>query len=222
MYKNNFTSRNKYNTYNIPSNAIKINYTENMHPDYRLMNKGLKSNYTGNILDKVGLQKAYNRKDGLYQNNDVLYVAGTKSLGDVWDDIKLPFDAGAKNSTRYQDLKNYLKDHPEVKSLVGHSLGGATVLQENKDNPNKYNIVTYGSPGFNPFGGKDPENVKIFRNAGDPISMFDGKAGDMRGNKFNNLNYISSLIKNQINPLDPLRFIAYSVKKNILIKIVII
>ena len=187
MYKNN------YNTYNLPSNGLNVNYA-------------------GRTLDKVGLQKAYNRKDGLYQSGDVLYVAGTKSFGDVWDDVKLPFDAGAKNSTRYQDLKNYLKDHPEVKSLVGHSLGGATILQANKDNPNKYNIVTYGSPGFNPFGGKDPENIKRFRNRGDPISMLDAKAEHIQNSKFSNLKYILSLIR---SPFDnPLRFIDYSVKRH--------
>jgi hypothetical protein len=58
------------------------------------------------LQDKIGLQRAYDTPEGLYQHNGNLCIAGTKSFRDVIDDLKMPFDSGAKNSQRYADLKN--------------------------------------------------------------------------------------------------------------------
>ena len=104
--------------------------------------------------------------------------------------MKLPFDKGAKTSKRYEDVKKYLDEHPEINNSIGHSLGGAVALQGNKDNPNTYNIVTYGSPAVNLPLIKDDSNITRFRNSGDPISIFDGKATNMNNNKIDRLNYI--------------------------------
>lgn len=166
------------------------------------------------IMDKVGLQRAYDTQSGLYQHGNNLYIAGTRDFRDVMDDLKLPFDKGAKNSKRYDDVKKYLDEHPEINNLIGHSLGGAVALQGNKDNPNKYNIVTYGSPAVNLPLIKDDSNIKRFRNSGDPISMFDGKATDMNNNKIDNFNYILGLIGNKINPLHPLEILNYTIKQH--------
>ena len=62
-------------------------------------------------------------------------------------------------------------------------MGGAVALQGNKDNPNKYNIITYGSPAVNLPRIKDDSSITRFRNSGGPISMFDGEATDMNNNK---------------------------------------
>ena len=43
------------------------------------------------LTDAQGLRLAYESPDGLYQNGSILYIAGTKSAQDVWDDLKLPF-----------------------------------------------------------------------------------------------------------------------------------
>ena len=133
---------------------------------------------------------------------------------DVIDDLKLPFDKGAKNSKRYEEVKRYLDEHPEINNLIGHSLGGAVALQGNKDNPNKYDIVTYGSPAVNLPLIRDDSNIKRFRNSGDPISMFDGKATDMNNNKMDNFNYVLGLIGNKINPLHPLEILNYTIRQH--------
>ena len=126
MYKNNFSQPNI------------------ISPTRNKVNK-----LSGKLLDRIGLEQAYKTDKGIYQHGKNLYIAGTKSFGDVIDDLKLPFDKGAKNAQRYTDVKEYLKDHPEVENVIGHSLGGATSLQLNKDSPNKYHILTYGSPAIN-------------------------------------------------------------------------
>ncbi len=43
------------------------------------------------ITDKEGLHKAYSLDDKLYAHGDTLYIAGTSSLRNVWDDLKIPF-----------------------------------------------------------------------------------------------------------------------------------
>jgi pimeloyl-ACP methyl ester carboxylesterase len=177
------------------------------------------------LLDKIGLQRAYDTPEGLYQHGGNLYIAGTKSFRDVIDDLKMPFDQGAKNSQRYDDVKKYIAQHPEIKHVIGHSLGGATALQYNKDNPNKMQVITYGTPGFgvnklidsglkDSAKRQDKDNIKRYRNSGDPISMWDNQAKNMDGNDFSPLDYLGGLIKNQVNPLDPLRFLDYTIKQH--------
>ncbi len=65
--------------------------------------------------DSVGLEKAYGTNKGIYLSPDGtnLYVAGTKSLGDVFDDLKLPLPHGARGTTRYQDVMQYIRENPD-------------------------------------------------------------------------------------------------------------
>ena len=58
------------------------------------------------VSDAEGLKRAYSYGRGLYQKGNNLYIAGTKDARDVLDDLKLPFDGGAKNAQRYQGFKN--------------------------------------------------------------------------------------------------------------------
>ncbi len=53
------------------------------------------------VTDKEGLHKAYAATDKLFAEGDTLYIAGTSSLRDVWDDLKIPFHLTSK-SDRYQ------------------------------------------------------------------------------------------------------------------------
>ena len=48
---------------------------------------------TSSITDKEGLHKAYDAKDKLYASGDTLFIAGTSSLRDVWDDLKNPLSS---------------------------------------------------------------------------------------------------------------------------------
>ena len=59
------------------------------------------------ITDKEGLHKAYAATDKLFAEGDTLYIAGTCSLRDVWDDLKIPFHLTSK-SDRYQHASKFL------------------------------------------------------------------------------------------------------------------
>ena len=83
-----------------------------------------------------------------------------------------------REAERYQRAREYLVAHPEVTLPEGHSLGGAVVLQLQKDFPEKnLKTVTYGAPVWDPFGrqkrGVGQENVLRFSNKGDLVSAFD-------------------------------------------------
>jgi pimeloyl-ACP methyl ester carboxylesterase len=124
------------------------------------------------ITDKEGLDKAYAREEKLFVNGNTMYVAGTSYLQDVWDDLKIPFvkTAGAQ---RYKDADTLLAQNPQVSNLVGHSLGGSSVfeLQKNhREKTSKTNV--YGTPAAS-FTTPDKENNHRSRNYGDPISAFD-------------------------------------------------
>ena len=41
--------------------------------------------------DREGLNRAYGLDDGVHVDGNDLYVAGTKSMRDVLDDLKIPF-----------------------------------------------------------------------------------------------------------------------------------
>ena len=54
--------------------------------------------------DREGLDRAYGLDSGAFVNEDdpgTLYVAGTKSMRDVWDDLKIPFGMTSR-ADRYQ------------------------------------------------------------------------------------------------------------------------
>ena len=61
-----------------------------------------------------------------------MYIAGTSSLRDVWDDFKIPFHL-TRYSQRYQDAEKELSKNPQVDSLVSHSLCGAVALELDKN-----------------------------------------------------------------------------------------
>ena len=42
------------------------------------------------LSDAEGLQKAYGEDTGVYAEGSTMYVAGTTSLQDVFDDLKIP------------------------------------------------------------------------------------------------------------------------------------
>ena len=116
------------------------------------------------ISDAQGLEKAYEQPNKIYIHNNKMYIAGTSSWQDVWDDLKIPFHL-TKYSQRYEDAEK----HTEVDNLVSHSLGGAVSLELNKNNNNKYDTTTYGAPVFQ----VDDKKGKRYRHTLDPISGLD-------------------------------------------------
>ena len=178
--------RNEEVLYEAPNNRNKIN-------------DEVREELTGNwsfLTDTQGLKRAYENKDGIYQNGSILYIAGTKSGRDVYDDLKLPLFQ-TQQTKRYKDVDKFIKDgtiEVEGKKLTGitdiisHSLGSAVGQQINNDYGNIFRSRSYGSPFIS---GQRPEdtgtNLRI-RKAGDVVSMFD--------------NATINLNRSSLNPLD--------------------
>lgn len=121
------------------------------------------------ITDRQGLEIAYRQPNGIYNFGNTIYVAGTKSLNDAFDDLKIPFHA-TKFTQRYSDAEKYVANPTNnISNVVGHSLGGAVALELQKNFPH-VQTTTYGSPTVSI--GNEP-NAQRYRNAGDPVSIMD-------------------------------------------------
>ena len=79
------------------------------------------------INDAEGLSKA-NADGDTYVYGKTLYIAGSHTARDWYDDLKIPCHQTSK-AYRYQKAEEALKAHPEVTTVVGHSLGGAVSLE---------------------------------------------------------------------------------------------
>ena len=136
--------------------------------------------------NQMGLDRAYKNSKGILPyiepEGDTLYIAGTQNAQDVYDDVmNVPFWGDMKKAERYKTAEVYLNSNPQIKRLVGHSLGGSVVLALQKNNPERnYEVVTYGAPvivGLDPF--RDNKfKVQRYKHTGkeglsDPISAFD-------------------------------------------------
>ena len=152
------------------------------------------------IEDRIGLARAYEAPDSVWIRGDTAFVAGTQisrfgeNFRDMVDDLKIPFHA-TKNTYRYAQLQKALKAHPEVKHLVGHSLGGATILEAAKGT--SLTTTTYGAPVTDVLPKTLLEKAPMrFANYGDPVASMDSKAqtGFVVGNphSFNNFHHTSA------------------------------
>ena len=118
--------------------------------------------------DRVGLDQAYSLDSGALVKGDALFVAGTKSLRDAWDDLKIPFGLTSW-SEGYQNADRVLDASPQVRRVVGHSLGGAVALELQKTHPQlKLSSETYGAPVAS-FSGSSQRH----RHWLDPVAIFD-------------------------------------------------
>ena len=134
------------------------------------------------VEDRFGLSNAYASPSGLYKTGKTLYISGTTGKDgsitrDIIDDlIHLP-TRNAENTEKYKDVIEELKKSPEIKRIVGHSLGSAVVNTVNQNHPNKYQTTTYATPAVKPKrkGKQDPRH-RDYRNPNDPVSALDGYA----------------------------------------------
>jgi pimeloyl-ACP methyl ester carboxylesterase len=133
------------------------------------------------IEDRVGLRRAYDAPESIYVRGDTLYTAGTQisrfgeNFRDMYDDLKIPL-GGTKSTHRYQQLQQALAANPQVKHLVGHSLGGSVILEAAKLRPD-LSTTTYGAPVFDIMPKTLLEQAPSrFANRWDPIAMLDSKA----------------------------------------------
>ena len=82
-------------------------------------------------------------------------------------------------TTERTDIGHVRKENPNVKRVVGHSLGGSVALELQK-NYKGLESRTYGAPVWDPFGEDKRIYGKVdrFRNLVDPFSFFDGSANN--------------------------------------------
>ena len=184
MYKH--RSRNEETTYEAPNTRNKIN-DEVMEE--------LAGTETF-LTDTQGLKLAYENPEGIYQNGSILYIAGTKSGRDVYDDLKLPLFQ-TRSTKRYKDVDKFIKDGTievggkkltGITDIISHSLGSAVGQQINDDYGNIFRSRSYGSPFVSSQRPEDTGNNLRIRESGDIVSMFD--------------NATISLNRSSLNPLD--------------------
>lgn len=118
---------------------------------------------TSRISDDSGISAAYDAANGIFAHGDTMYIAGTRSVRDALQDTMIPFGLTA-HTDRFKEAQNAL--NPQIKRVVGHSLGGSVALELAK----KHNLdsETYAAPvvSFEP-------SAKRHRHEWDPISILD-------------------------------------------------
>ena len=219
-----------YEKKNADWNARMNEITRNLDDEFRkntTLYKEVKNIQNKNkIEDRRGLWNAYDSPDGLYKTGSTLYIAGTGGKDgsltrDIMDDLLLVPTRNIKHSEKYQDVMKYLKDNPDVKRLVSHSLASAVVNHINKEMPDRYTSTTYATPTIKRRrkGMQDPRRLD-YRNKADVVSMLDGYAETSNSNELNPLmahSYINfahqgkwhlhptTKISNGINPNHPIK-----------------
>ncbi len=113
------------------------------------------------LADRVGLDRAYADPRKVY----TFFVAGTSSLGDVMDDLALPFGL-TRGTQRYTDAERVLQANPKIRRVVCHSLGGVVALEMQRDHP-ELKTRTYGAPVVSLTPGER------YKSAGDPVAALD-------------------------------------------------
>jgi hypothetical protein len=154
-----------------------------------IINKAVPTINNNSISDSEGLSKAYNAPNSIHIEGNEMYIAGTHNMRDVWDDVsKIPFWGDVRNSERYQQAEEALRENPQVDTVIAHSLGSSVGAELNKQHNNQFKTKFYGSPflDFSFAPSKDPNNIR-YRHPGDIISMWDTGAINEESNTINNL-----------------------------------
>ena len=150
-----------------------------------IINEEVREELAGNwsfLTDTQGLKLAYENPDGIYRNGSILYIAGTKSAQDTWDDLKLPL-YHTRHTKRYKDVDKFIKDgaieidgkkHYGISDVISHSLGSAVGQQINNDYGNIFRSRSYGSPFVSNQKPEDTGTNLRIRGSKDVVSMFDG------------------------------------------------
>ena len=134
------------------------------------------------VEDRRGLYNAYDSPSGLYKTGHTLYILGTGGKDasinrDIMDGLLLLSTRNAHHTEKYHDAMKELKKSPEIKRIVGHSLGSAVVKKINEEQGNKYVSATYATPTikWKRKGKQNPKRLD-YRNPTDIVSFLDGYA----------------------------------------------
>jgi hypothetical protein len=151
------------------------------------MNTIFKSNFSNNQLsDREGLKIAYEQGNHIYINNNKMFIAGSKSFQDWRDNLLIPPTLTTYHNI-YQSAHDELTKNAQVNEIIGHSAGGAVVLELEKQYPNRFNKTrTYSAPVFSPLGYERlDQNHLRFRTQNDPIAVLDNSAITINKNTIN-------------------------------------
>ena len=173
---------NKMNDWNTRMNDFARNLDDEFRKNTTLYKEVRNIQNKNKIEDRQGLSNAYNSKDGLCKTGSTLYIGGTGAKDgsitrDVMDDLLLLPTRNAHHTEKYRDVMNFLKDNPDVKRLVGHSLASAVINKINEEQPDRFATTTYATPTIKPKrkGKQDPRRLD-YKNKGDVVALLDGYA----------------------------------------------
>ena len=139
------------------------------------------------LSDRDGLRLAYQQPDHVYIQENKMYIAGSKTATDWVHNVAFIPTQQTQYHNIYKSAFDQLKKNPQVNELIGHSAGGAVLLELQKQYPNRFDKTrSYSAPVFNPLGsGQLNENHLRFRTIGDPVAMLDNGAITMNKNILN-------------------------------------
>ena len=172
-------SHNPYHfKYNQTKNHLNYMITSNVINIIILTKWNILSKST--LTNQEGLEKAYKSPNYIYQDGSTLFIGGTQTARDVWDDItKIPFNK-VDQSKRYIDANkivdnNILQNHP-IQNIVAHSLGasvGLKLVDKHLEHP--MTTTSYGAPvAIGPNQLVSPViSGNRYRHPYDPVSMLD-------------------------------------------------
>jgi hypothetical protein len=151
-------------------------------------------------INEDGINMAYSKPEGYHIQDNKLFIAGTRDMGDVLDWTKLPMNTFNKSKI-YKNAEKALIDNPEITQVIGHSAGGSAALQLEKDYHNKgLTSITYSAPVFSiadtkQVVGKQEDKPMRFFHPGDLVSSMDMNAQPIFKAPEYNINGITNAIK---------------------------
>ena len=111
----------------------------------------------------------------------IMAICGTNSFGDHITNIKRLIGDSSAINNRIQNTQELYKNHKNISTISGHSLGGAVANQLSS---------LYGITGvlFNPAITKISNNCEVYRTLLDPVSILvknESRCQSYNGNKLN-------------------------------------